>query len=54
MSELKSDIDQAEQQAKSAALSKVNAGESWLKAHRAWLVALAVAAVIGFIAGHLF
>lgn len=35
------------------ALNKVNAGESWLKTNRVWLAAVLVAAVIGFIVGHL-
>ena len=35
------------------ALASVNAGESWLKANRAWLAAAAVAFVLGFILGHL-
>lgn len=34
------------------ALASVNAGESWFKTNRAWLLAAVVALVTGFILGH--
>lgn len=34
------------------ALDAVNESESWFKANRAWLIAIVVALVLGFIVAH--
>jgi hypothetical protein len=45
-------VNTPQEDLKQRMLDKVNQERSWLKANRAWLVALAVAAVLGFILGH--
>ncbi len=49
---IKTDLEAAEQRAKAAAIAKVNAETSWVKANAHWLIAVAAAFIAGFILAH--
>jgi hypothetical protein len=42
-------VDPANKDLEQKALDKVNADRAWIVANRAWLIAVAIAAVLGFV-----